>query len=143
MQKIIKGKKYNTETAEKVGNWWNGCSASDFNYVEETLYKKRTGEFFLYGEGGARSRYSKSVGQNCWSGDERIIPMTFDEAQEWAEEHLEAEEYEAIFGEVSEDGETKGVLYSLPISAIEKVKRIATERRCSASKVIEDLISTL
>ncbi|MCR5718682.1 MAG: hypothetical protein K6F80_06595, partial [Oscillospiraceae bacterium] len=87
--------------------------------------------------------YSKSVGQNCWSGDERIIPMTFDEAQEWAEEHLEAEEYEAIFGEVSEDGETKGVLYSLPLSAIEKVKRIATERRCSASKVIEDLISTL
>lgn len=143
MQKIIKGKKYNTETAEEVGSWWNGRSTRDFSYCKERLYKKRTGEFFLYGIGGPMTKYKRYIDANSWEGGEQIIPMSFDEARDWAEEHLEAEEYEAIFGEVSEDGETKGVLYSLPISAIEKVKRVATERRCSASKVIEDLISTL
>ena len=68
--------------------------------------------------------------------------MTFEEARRWAEEHLEAEEYEEIFGEVEEGG-MKGVMYSLPITAIERVKRVAQERRCSASQVIEDLIKTL
>lgn len=143
MLKIINGKKYNTETAEKVGSYWNGRSASDFDYCEESLYKKRTGEFFLYGEGGARSKYARSAGQNCWSGGEMITPMTYEEAQAWAEEHLTGEEYEEIFGEVSEDGETKGVIYSLPLTAIEKVKRKANERRCSASQIIAELIETL
>ena len=143
MQKIINGKKYNTETAEMVGEYWNGRSPSDFSHVSEELYKKRTGEFFLYGEGGPMTKYKVTVGTNSWSGGESIVPLTFEEAREWAEEHLEVDEYEAIFGEVTEDGETKGVMYSLPVAAIDRVKKVAIERRCSASKVIADLIETL
>lgn len=143
MIRIIKGKKYNTETANLCGSWDNGRGYTDFSHVSEELYQKRTGEFFLYGEGGPMSRYSRSTGQNSWSGDERITPLSFEEARAWAEEHLSADEYEATFGEVTEDGETKGVLYSLPVTAIDKVKRTALARKCSASKVIEDLIATL
>ena len=143
MVKIIGGKKYNTDTAEKVGGYWNGLSPRDFGSCSETLYKKRTGEFFLYGEGGPMTKYRVCIDSNSWSGGEKIIPMTFDEARQWAEEHLGTDEYEAAFGEVSEDGETKGVMYSLPVSAIEKVKRKATEKRCSASQIISELIDTL
>lgn len=102
MKKIINGKKYNTETAQRVGYWSNNYSCRDFNYCEETLYKKRTGEFFLHGEGNAMSKYNVSCGQNSWCGGQEIIPVTESEAREWVETHLNADEYEEIFGEVEE-----------------------------------------
>ena len=101
MKQIINGKKYDTETAKKVGSWSNGYSYSDFSSCTEELYRKRTGEYFLYGIGGPMSRYSQSYG-NTTSGGEKIIPMTEAEARKWAEEHLDGDEYEEIFGEVEE-----------------------------------------
>lgn len=101
-KKIINGKKYDTDTAKKVGKYDNNCLPSDFHYYEEILFQKKTGEFFLYGEGGALSKYSTSL-ENGWHGDGyKIIPLTTQAAIEWAEEHLDADEYEAIFGEVEE-----------------------------------------
>ena len=102
MKKIINGKMYNTETAKEIGHWWNNYSCRDFNYCREFLYRKKTGEYFLYGVGGSMSKYSQLCGQNCWSGGEGITPMTELDAKIWAEEHLTADEYEEIFGEVEE-----------------------------------------
>lgn len=48
MKKIINGKAYNTETAKELGSYWNGYPHGDFSYVCETLYVKRTGEYFLH-----------------------------------------------------------------------------------------------
>ena len=101
MKQIINGKKYDTETATEVGSWWNGLSTRDFSHCRETLYRKRTGEYFLYGIGGPMSGYSHSCG-NMTSGGEKIIPMTEAEAREWAEGRLGCDEYEEIFGEVEE-----------------------------------------
>lgn len=102
MKKIINGKMYNTETAKVVGSWSNNYSYRDFSYCEETLYLKKTGEYFLHGVGGAMSKYSQSCGQNAWSGGKEIIPMTETEAKKWAERHLTTDEYQEIFGEVEE-----------------------------------------
>lgn len=102
MKKIINGKKYDTETAKKVGCAYSSVSRRDFSFWEEELYKKKTGEFFLYGSGGPASRYSKAVDMNTWSGDERIIPLTEDKAKKWCEKNLDVEEYEEVFGEVKE-----------------------------------------
>ena len=101
MKKIINGRKYDTETAKEVAYWNNGYPHSNFSHCEETLYLKKTGEFFLYGEGGALTEYSRDT----WSGScggSKIIPMTEEDAKEWAMEHLECDEYEALFGEVEE-----------------------------------------
>lgn len=102
MKKIINGRKYDTETAKEMA-WdeYNG-SCSDFQWWQETLYQKRTGEFFLFGRGGAMSKYAESCGQNSWSGGSDILPLTLDEAKEWVEEHVDADTYEKIFGEVEE-----------------------------------------
>ena len=100
MKKIIDGKMYNTETAEKIWHYDNG--ETGFDWCEETLYQKKTGEFFLYGEGGARSRYAESAGNGFWGSGSRIIPLREDEARAWAEGCLTGEEYEEIFGEVEE-----------------------------------------
>ena len=102
MKKIINGKLYGTDTANKIGSYCNGCGAGDFNYLYEALYRKKTGEFFLYESGGAMTQYSVACGNNCWSGGESIIPFTEEEAKEWAEEHIDADTYMEMFGTVEE-----------------------------------------
>ena len=101
MKKIINGRKYDTGTAELVGDY-SYSNPSDFHYVLELLYRKKTGEFFLYGEGGAASVYAEAAGPNERCGGEKIIPFTIEEAKEWAEHHLDADKYEELFGEVEE-----------------------------------------
>lgn len=102
MKKIINGKKYDTDTAKEMSTYCSNHPRNDFGFYEETLYRKKTGEYFLYGSGNAASKYSVSCGDNSWSGGERIIPFTEQEAKTWAEHYCDADEYETIFGEVEE-----------------------------------------
>lgn len=101
MQKIINSKKYNTETAKEVAYYDNGCGCGDFRHFTEVLYLKKTGEFFLYGSGGAMSKYCQSRG-NSWTGGSEIIPMTTREAKEWVMDHCDTHTYITLFGEVEE-----------------------------------------
>ena len=100
MKKIINGKKYDTDTARFLTSDGNG--RSDFSRCYEELYRKKTGEYFLYGSGGPMSKYSRAIDQNWQSGGEDIIPLTEAKARQWAEIHCTADEYEEIFGEVEE-----------------------------------------
>lgn len=99
MKKIIGGKRYDTDTAKFLG--YAGYShPGDFAFWSEHLYRKRTGEYFLHGIGGAMSKYARRVGPDEWSGGEKIRPLSPEEAQKWAEEHMDADEYEQVFGKI-------------------------------------------
>ena len=100
MKKIINGKKYDTDTAKFLLEWGNGHTG--FSYCHEELYRKKAGEYFLYGSGGAMSKYARSCGDNCQAGGSEIVPLTEAKAREWVEKHADADEYEEIFGEVEE-----------------------------------------
>lgn len=97
MKKVIDGKLYNTETAEEVANWSNSYGYSDFNHCEETLYRTKKGAWFIYGEGGAMSRYNQSVGNNAYTGGSDIRALTPQKAQEWLELHDLVDELEECF----------------------------------------------
>ncbi len=140
MKKIINGKLYDTGTAQCVGSWSNGYYTNDFSYCAEELYRKRTGEFFLYGEGGPMSKYSVSHGNNEWGGGEEIIPLTYDAARQWAEKHLDADEYQEIFGEVAEDDSRVALSISISAAAAERARRAAAQQGLSLSAYIESLI---
>ena len=101
MKKIINGKTYNTETAKAVSVWCNG-EYGNMSYVEETLYKKKTGEYFLYGMSGATGKYAESIGCNSKNGGSKFISYTEDQAKEWLEKYGTAEEYIEEFGEPEE-----------------------------------------
>lgn len=101
MQKIINGKLYNTDTATYIGSYEYG-EGGDFSHVHETLYQKKTGELFLYGEGGPMTRYAKACGDNSWGFGETIIPQCEFDAKEWVAEHCDAEVYIKLFGPVAE-----------------------------------------
>lgn len=140
MKKIINNKVYDTATAERVGGWSNGCYTNDFQYCSEGLYRKRTGEFFLHGEGGAMSKYAKSSGNNNWGYGEKIIPLTYQAAKEWAEKHLGGEEYEAIFGEVVEDDSKVMLAIYVQSSKAEQYKRAAAQAGMSLTAYLESLL---
>jgi hypothetical protein len=102
MKKIIDGRLYNTETATELGDFWNGLGVNDFNSLSETLYRKKNGELFLYVQGGAMTEYSHPLGNNMYCSGEEIIPFTEEQARDWAEVRLDADEYIKIFGEPEE-----------------------------------------
>lgn len=103
MKRIINGKKYDTNTAEIIGEWQNVEDRRDFNFVEEVLYRKRaTGEFYLFGQGGPNTKYARSIGNGWWQGSSEIIPFTEKEARKWAEKALDGDRFEEVFGEVAE-----------------------------------------
>lgn len=140
MKRIIDGKRYDTSTAEEVGFAKHG-SRRDFEYYEETLYCKRTGEYFLYGYGHGESKYAKQV-LGAWGPGECIMPMTYEQARQWAERNLEADGYEAEFGEVPEsDGEDVVLSVRVSPATRERLRRMAAESGRSQGAVLDELVA--
>lgn len=102
MKQIIDGKRYDTATAEEIAHHWNGHPTSDFKTCTETLYRTKKGAFFLHGEGGPMSIYSKSVSGGYTYG-EKIVPMTDDDVVEWLERCGLTDELEELFPDRVED----------------------------------------
>ena len=139
MKRIIGRRVYDTETAKCLGAYENGYNPNDFHYYYEGLYRTKSGKYFLHGSGGGLSRYGVWRGNSGGSG-EKIMPMTLGEAMEWAEKHLDADEYIAIFGE-QEDGDDKTPkLILLSSDASRKLERMRDESGTSQSDIIEKLI---
>ena len=101
MKQVIENKMYNTETAKEVASYSNGYGWNDFRHICETLYRKRTGEFFLYGCGGAMTIYGTPCG-NSRTGGEEITPLPDCEAKMWVMKHCDVNTYITLFGEVEE-----------------------------------------
>ena len=101
MKKIINSKLYDTETAKEIGSTYNGLNCGDSSYCEEKLYLKKTGEFFLYGEGGPMTKYGRAVGDG-YAWGESIVPIDIADAKKWVQENLDVETYVNLFGVVEE-----------------------------------------
>lgn len=102
MKRIIAGKLYNTDTAEKIVAKTNGESSSSFTYYSETLYKTPNGNFFKHIEGGAKTPIAERIEGTLYNA-ERISLVSEDEARYFAElNNLDIETYEKFFGKVEE-----------------------------------------
>lgn len=139
MKKVIKGKQYDTETATALGCFHKGAKG-DLNYIREELFRKKTGEYFLYGKGGASTKYSVLVKNNTWSGSEKIIPLEFPDAQAWAEQNLKDDEYKNIFGEVTEDDESKVLTARVSASTLAKLQRHQSISGETIGTIVENAI---
>lgn len=122
MKKIINNKVYDTEKARKVGSWTNGFDGGDC--IESSLYRKRTGEYFLM------KRLGKTEGDIGFR--EEIIPLKLDTAREWAESHISRESFTREFVE-KDDKSNVTVTLSVPKSVYSELKNNATVRGTSMS----------
>lgn len=139
MKKIIDGALYNTETAKKIGTWSNGLSYSNFSHCVESLYLTKSGKYFIHGQGGPNSKYSKSAGNNLWTGGEHIVPMSPQAARDWTEEKLEADEYIALFGEPEEAADGRETLnLTVPAGVKRKLEKMREDTGKSISQIITE-----
>lgn len=144
MKKIIRNRRYDTGTAKLIGEWENTGDVRDHHRYCETLYKKRTGEYFIYGAGNAASKYAQSVGNNCWSGGDTIIPLSYESARQWAEDHMDADDYESEFGEVSEGG-GGDVMISIRVTPAARaaLDRASAQTGRSKGEILSELLTSL
>lgn len=138
MRKIIQGKVYDTDSAKLVGGWDNGMWDSDFDLEMEELYRKRTGEYFLYGSGGARTKFAQSDGYNSWTGGSVITPLTYEQAESWAQDNLKAKEYEAEFG-TPQEGEA-AVSVRVPAATKHALEAEAARRGVPQAQLVEEAL---
>ena len=112
MNVIQNGKRYNTDSAKLLA-----AGADNVN-----LYQKKTGEYFLCDE-------------------RRVRSLTTQQAQEWAEKRLTAEECGRLFGEAAE----QGVQLCLKINGHERriLREAAKVRGVSVSDMVRELIAGL
>jgi len=142
MRKIISGKAYDTKTATRIASWDNGYFANDFQHCEEVLFRTPRGGWFLYGHGGAMSKYSKSYG-NDRGGSEQIEPFTPEQARKWLEEHDCTKALEYHFGQVEDAADDAGYdfkLRGIPAGTHEKIKAEAEKTGRSMNELMINLI---
>lgn len=143
MKKIINNKIYDTGKAQKCGEYESTPYRNDFHYFCETLYRKKTGEFFLHGEGNAASKYARSCGQNERCRGEKIVPLTYEAAQQWAEEHLDGDSYIEIFGEPEEDDSVEALNIRISSAKMKKLRQAAGRDELTLVALVEKLIDNL
>ena len=140
MKKIINNKLYDTDTAKEMGRWSNMADSRNFHWFHEILYRKRTGEYFLYGEGGPMTQYSVSISDNSWSGGEKIIPLSSAKAREWAEEHLDADEYAEIFGMPDEGEDVAALNIQIDAALMARLRARAADEGISLTACVEGIL---
>jgi hypothetical protein len=143
MKKVIDGRQYDTEKAARVASA-GIMNRGDPRHVSETLYLKRTGAYFLHGKGGFLSRYAQPKDGSAWEDGERIMPLSYEEAREWAQKNMDPARYEKYFGPVKKDAGKprklqKGIL--LTRETIDKLVREAQVRGMTISAVAEEKLS--
>lgn len=141
LRKTIKNKVYDTDKAMFVGGIVRAFD-DDSNRIEENLYRKRTGEYFLYGSGGQVTRYAMFLGGNSWSDGDMITPLSYEQARAWAQEELTAEEYEREFGSIIDEDESEEVRIGVRVSRQTKrlLDREVSRTGKSCSAVVERII---
>lgn len=63
--------------------------------------------------------------------------VSYDSARQWAEDHLTADQYQAVFGEVAEDDSRTTLLLSLPASTVKKIKQDAAQAGMTVSAYVK------
>lgn len=140
MKKVINGRLYNTDTAKELATYDYG-SPADFSHFTETLYRKRNGEYFIYGEGGPASRYAqRAYGDDAFIGGEKIVPMKLEAARKWGERALDGDEYEKIFGRPDEDGEMQNLHVQVDGEQYRQLKDRAVQDDTSVAGVIRSAL---
>lgn len=106
MKRVIRNKVYDTDTAMMIGSEFS-IDEHGFPQSERRLYRKKTGEFFLYGKDVAGM----------------IKPLTYEDAETWARMYLSSFDFKWYFGEPDyEDAGTEVMTISIPASIARRIR---------------------
>ncbi|MBQ3330279.1 MAG: hypothetical protein IJG87_03775 [Ruminococcus sp.] len=146
MKKIIKNRVYDTDAAKLIAAVKNDrYIGPDRKPLEELLYQKKNGEFFLFRPNLAESNAAHNLGISSCPHDKEnhIFALTYEQARKWGELEMPADDWLAIFGEPEEDDSKAQIHVNLSKAAIAKLKQAAQKDGQTVSAYIENWINTI
>lgn len=143
MKKIICNKVYDTDTAQLIKQADHDNITSSEGSCKQSLYRKRTGDYFLYVSGARTDTFHNLHLNDAKHDRERhIYPLTYEQARSWAEEEMTADEWLAIF-EPAEDDSLTALNLTLSAATVSKFRLSAQQQQISQKELMERLIGTL
>lgn len=103
--------------------------------IKETLYRTKAGKYFLHGIGNAASAYAVRKADGWSAPGEKILPLSEQDARQWAEQHLDAAAMELAFGPSSGSADTQATVY-IPDVLARKLAARMTAEHCSRNELI-------
>lgn len=137
MRAVISRKVYDTETSSELCSQHTG-STSDGTDLNETLYRTRSGRFFLYLSGGRNSKAARISGIDT-RASETIVPLEDYEARIFAERHLSPFDLERTFREKGPDSDAT-ILLTVPASMRDRIKTEAHAAGVTISTFIRNIL---
>lgn len=135
MRKIINGKKCDTDTAIKLGYYTR--DVSEPNGYAETLYRTKSGTFFIHGAGNKMSPYAGLSDSGELICGEQIRLISDDYAANWAKAHLSSDEYSNIFATYKS---SKQMFISVSPAAKTELDKLRASTGKSPSHIISEAI---
>ena len=93
---------YDTKKAELIYEYENDYEMSNFQWMVESLYRTKKGEWFLAGEGGPMTKYRKISDDGDTYG-EGLEPISADTALEWLKQFGDTKTIERYFADTIEE----------------------------------------
>lgn len=135
MKKIINGKVYDTEKAQLIAEaHHDNIKDADGKSLKQWFYRKKTGEFFVQVDGAAIEL--QNIFQHDYKPNAGIYPLTYEQAQRWAERELTAEKWEEIFGDPEDDDTQVSVNLSMTAKEAAVLKQNAAKSGMTVSAYI-------
>lgn len=135
MKKIINGKVYDTTKAQLIAEaHHDNIKDADGKSLKQWLYRKKTGEFFVQVDGV--SIELQNIFQNGYKPNAGIYPLTYEQAQRWAERELSADQWESIFGDPEDDDTKVAVNLSMTAKEANILKQNAAKSGMTVSAYI-------
>ncbi|MDR1537285.1 MAG: hypothetical protein LBU32_04685 [Clostridiales bacterium] len=145
MKKYIGHRTLNTEAAAELGRH-SSSTEDEYAGISETLYKSRTGVYFIHAEGNASALYKMLSGRHCrrWAKGGNIRVLDYDEAKEWSVKYLPHDLYEAEFGDIkgAKNEKKEQIGLKLPQDMKALLEELAAKTQYSLSGITSDILSS-
>lgn len=137
IRKKINGVTYDTEKSEYIGCY---ATRGYYDYPKgeycQDLYKTDEGDFFLVHIECAENYYDQKP---VYTYD--IIPLVPDEAEDWVMEHLDGEDYESLYGAVTEDNSVLHVCIAISTETDDAIREYAKGNNINIKDIYNLLLS--
>ena len=137
MKKIINGKVYDTSKAKLIAEAHHpDCiEYATGKGLQQWLYQKKNGEFFVHADGAA-IELQNVLPSGEYRPGKSIYPLTYEQAQRWAERELSADQWESIFGDPEDDDTQVSVNLSMTAKEANTLKQDAAKAGMTVSAYI-------
>ena len=137
MKYQLDGYKYDSDRTPIIGDVYETGTGDNYGY--RALHLTRTGKFFIHCKGHCPEFDSVS---RRGGKPEKLIPITYAEARDWAERHFSSENFDKYFSEDYADGDPNKIV-RIRIEISERKYQLAKKEAARREMFFLDYVDSL